>query len=212
MQASDLAQSHWNDTPLFYSEDERYRIYPWLPEVAEFSQHQGHKVLEVGCGTGSDLLQFAKHGAEAHGIDITDEHLRLAKQRVGEQATVQYGDGRAIPYPDASFDYVYSHGVIHHSDEPQKITAEIMRVLKPGGRFNIQVYAKWSYFPLYLMLRFGRKWRLYIENSREPVHIDLYTARSLRKLFPVPVTISKFQGPLHRWLGWYLVATGQRAR
>lgn len=210
MKAADLAQSHWNETPLFYSEDERYRIYPWLPEVAEFSKHQGHKILEVGCGTGSDLLQFAKHGAEAYGIDITDEHLRLAKQRVGNLATVQYGDGRAIPYPDASFDYVYSHGVIHHSDEPQKITAEIMRVLKPGGRFNIQVYAKWSYFPLYLILRFGRKWRLYIENSREPVHIDLYTARSLRKLFPVPVTISKYQGPLHRWFGWYLVAKGQK--
>lgn len=210
MKASDLAQTHWNQTPLFYSEDERYRIYPWLPEVAEFTKHAGEKVLEVGCGTGSDLLQFAKNGAEAHGIDITEEHLRLAKQRVGDLAQVQYGDGRAIPYPDATFDYVYSHGVIHHSDEPQKITAEIMRVLKPGGKFNIQVYAKWSYFSLYLVLRFGKNWRNHIENSTVPVHIDLYTSRSLRKLFPVPIEISKHQGPLSRWFGWYLVATGKK--
>src|SRR3989442_3882126 len=81
--AQELAIEHWNNTPLFLAEEERYSIYPWLYEVAEFRKHRGHSVLEVGCGTGCDLLQFAKHGAHAFGIDVTPDHIRLARQRLG---------------------------------------------------------------------------------------------------------------------------------
>ena len=75
--AAQLAQAHWNDTPLFITEQERYSTYPWLYEVAEFRKHGGEKVLEIGCGTGSDLLQFAKHGALATGVDVTAKHVEL---------------------------------------------------------------------------------------------------------------------------------------
>src|SRR5208282_6660125 len=114
--ATHLAQRHWNETPLFVSEQERYRIYPWLPKAAEFEEHRGERVLEIGCGTGCDLLQFARNGAFATGVDITDKHLELAVQRVNGQATVLKADGAFLPFPNESFDYVYSHGVIHHSD------------------------------------------------------------------------------------------------
>src|SRR3989442_15462321 len=157
--AADLAIRHWDTTPLYFSEQERYAIYPWLPNAAEFRRHRGERVLEVGCGTGSDLLQFAKHGAIATGVDITPAHLELARQRVGHLATIVEGDGRHLPFPDASFDYVYSHGVLHHSDEPRKMVEEIYRVLRPGGRFNIHVYALISYFALWTALRYGRDWK-----------------------------------------------------
>jgi hypothetical protein len=52
--AAQLAQTHWNVTPLLLTEQERYFEYPWLYEVAEFREREGHQVLEVGCGTGSD--------------------------------------------------------------------------------------------------------------------------------------------------------------
>jgi SAM-dependent methyltransferase len=212
--AADLAQEHWNETALFLTEDQRYSAYPWLYEMAEFRYHAGERVLEIGCGTGCDLLQFAKHGAAAIGIDITQEHLRLARQRVEDRAEVKYGDAREIPVADSSIDYVYSHGVIHHSDDPKRIVSEIMRVLRPGGRFNVHVYAKWSYYPLTLMRRFGPRWKLHIENSRMPVHIDLYTGRKLRHLFPVPISIQKREFAsipvLQRWFGWYLIAKGQK--
>ena len=213
--AADLAIKHWDATPLYVSEEERYGIYPWLPEAGEFRQHEGERVLEIGCGTGCDLLQFARHGALATGVDITPGHLKLARQRVGNLATVLHGDGRDLPFPDASFDYVYSHGVLHHSDEPRKVVHEIFRVLRPGGRFNIHVYALFSYFTLWTMLRHGRDWKLCIENSRDPVHIDLNTGRSLRRLFaPAKITLTKHQckpwESLAPLLGWFLIARGQR--
>lgn len=213
--ASFLAQRHWNESPLYLEESHRYRAYPWLYEAAEFRNHAGERVLEIGCGTGSDLLQFAKHGAIATGIDITPEHLRLARERVGSRAQVLNGDGTNIPFENETFDYVYSHGVLHHLDEPRRMVDEIFRVLRPGGRFNVHVYARWSYWPPLLMLKHGWNWKLWIENSREPVHIDLYDGRRLRQLFaPATISIEKFEFKymrlLERWLGWFLVARGEK--
>ena len=213
--AADLAQRHWNETPLYLKESERYSAYPWLYEAAEFRKHAGERVLEIGCGTGSDLLQFAKHGAIAVGIDITPEHLRLARERVGSLAQVFDGNGTNIPFENESFDYVYSHGVLHHLDQPRRMVEEIFRVLRPGGRFNVHVYARWSYWPPLLMLKHGWNWKLWIENSREPVHIDLYDGRELRRLFaPAKISLEKFEFKnmrrLEPWLGWFLVARGKK--
>jgi SAM-dependent methyltransferase len=210
LNAADLARSHWNEAPLYISEDERYSYYPWLYRAAEFTQHGGEHVLEIGCGTGADLLQFAKHGAVATGVDITPRHLELARERVAGKANVIEASATDLPFADSSFDYIYSHGVLHHIDRPERVAQEILRVLKPGGRFNIHVYARWSWFVPYLMARHGREWRTHIENSTAPVHIDLYTAKKLRRLFPVPLVIRKVScpiEPLGKLLGWYLIAT-----
>lgn len=213
--AAELAIQHWDKSPLYISEQKRYRIYPWLPEAAEFCYHRGHRVLEIGCGTGCDLLQFARNGADATGVDITPMHLELARQRVGSLAKVLEADARKLPFPDASFDYVYSHGVLHHSDEPRRVVDEIFRVLRPGGRFNVHVYALFSYFSMWTALKHGRKWKLWVENSRAPVHIDLYTSRSLQRVFaPAKLTITKHQckpwESLAPLFGWFLVAKGCR--
>lgn len=215
--AAQMAQEHWNATPLLLSEGLRYSVYPWLYEAAEFQHHRGERVLEIGCGTGCDLLQFARHGAHATGIDITQEHLRLASERVGELAEVRQGDGTAIPFPAEGFDYVYSHGVLHHVDQPRKVVEEIFRVLRPGGRFNVHVYAFWSCTHLLCRLRYGTEWSLHIENSLDPVHIDLYTGRKLRSLFaPGKIAVEKYECRHLPWLqgivGSFLVAKGLKPR
>jgi SAM-dependent methyltransferase len=212
--AAKLAQSHWNETPLFLTGEERYSTYPWIYEVAEFRKHRGEKVLEIGCGTGSDLLQFAKHGALASGVDLTTKHVELARRRVGDLAVVYESDARHLPFDDASFDYVYSHGVLHHSDEPAKIVREMFRVLRTGGRFNVHVYALWSDITLCGILKYGGKWKRHIENSDAPVHIDLYTGRKLRRLFGPHISVEKYECQRFRflapWFGWFLVVKGQK--
>jgi SAM-dependent methyltransferase len=214
--AAQLTQAHWNETPLFLTEQERYSTYPWLYDVAEFGKHAGDKVLEIGCGTGADLLQFAKHGAIATGVDLTARHVELARKRVGDRAVVLQADMRHLPLEDESFDYVYSHGVLHHSDEPEKVVREIFRVLRPGGTINIHVYAFWSYFTLWSFIRNGRKWKLHIENSEAPVHTDLYTGRKLRRLFGPSISIEKHQCEPFELLaplfGWYLVVKDRKSQ
>jgi SAM-dependent methyltransferase len=211
-----LAIEHWDKTPLFLTEEQRYSAYPWLYEAAEFRHHPGEKVLEIGCGTGSDLLQFAKNGAEAIGIDATPEHVRLARERVGNKAKVLRADATALPFSDGQFDYVYSHGVLHHIDQPARVVRELFRVLRPGGRFNVQVYAFWSLRHLAYRLLYRRQWKEFVENSRDPVHLDTYTGRQLRALFsPADVTFNKYEcfsflpSPIFgRLLGWFIVARG----
>jgi SAM-dependent methyltransferase len=212
--AAQLAQDHWNETPLFLTEEERYSIYPWLYDAAEFRKHSGERVLEIGCGTGCDLLQFAKHGAIATGVDLTAKHLELARKRVGSLAAVRHADMRQLPFEDGCFDYAYSHGVLMYSDEPEKVVREIYRVLRPGGRFNVHVYAFWSYFTLWRFLRYGTKLKRHLVNSTAPVHVDLYTARRLRQLFGPGASIEKHQCKPFEFLaplfGWFLVVKGRK--
>jgi SAM-dependent methyltransferase len=212
--AAQLAQSHWNATPLHSSESQRYGEYPWLYEAAEFRKHAGEEVLEVGCGTGTDLLQFAKHGSVATGVDLAARHVELARARLGDRARVYQADMRRLPFADNSFDYVYSHGVLHHSDESVRVVREMFRVLRPGGRINIHVYAFWSYFTLWRFLRYGKKWKSHIESGGAPVHIDLYTERELRQLFGSTASIEKHQCKpfefLAPWFGWFLVVKDQK--
>lgn len=213
IKAAALASAHWNETPLYLTEEARYSEYPWLYEAGEFKHHSGERVLEIGCGTGCDLFQFAKHGAIATGVNITESHLALARQRVGNLATILYGDMLALPFDDNSFDYVYSHGVIHHSDEPKQAVREIFRVLRPGGKFNVHVYAWFSESAAIYFLKYGFALKRHIENSTAKVHIDFYGRYSLKRLFaPAKITVNKFQCyHLHwaaPWLGGFLVAKG----
>ena len=212
--AAQLAQDHWNETPLFLTEEERYSIYPWLYDAAEFRRHARERILEVGCGTGADLLQFAKHGAIATGVDITERHVALARERVGDRAVVHQADMRRLPFEDETFDYIYSHGVLHHSSEPEKAIREMFRVLRPGGRINVHVYAFWSAVTLWGVLRYGWRWNLHIENSGAPVYIELYTGRRLRQLFGPGISIEKHQctpfEPLAKFAGWFLVVKCQK--
>jgi SAM-dependent methyltransferase len=215
LKSSELAIAHWDKTPLNTPSQQRYVIYPWLPEAAEFRKHAGERVLEIGCGAGADLEQFVLGGAIASAVDITPAHVQLARERLGGRASIHLAEATALPFPDQSFDYVYSHGVLHHIERPRRVVEEIFRVLRPGGRFNVMVYAKWSFHRLHLMLRFGNRWNLYVENSRDPVHIDYYSKRSLGSLFaPATLNITKCElapAPfLQGWLGWFLVAKGQK--
>ncbi len=209
------AIGHWNETPLDVPENVRYRVYPWLYEAAEFRFHRGERMLEVGCGAGCDLLQFVRHGAIATGIDITPAHIGLARQRIGNHAELCLADATSIPFDQGTFDYVYSHGVLHHIADARRAVQEILRVLRPGGRFNIQLYAFWSLSHLQYRLRWWGKWKLHVENSTRPVHLDLYAAKDVRRLLmPVPAEIRKYEFHhaqiLGRWLGWFIVAKGAK--
>jgi SAM-dependent methyltransferase len=110
--------------------------------VAEL--HEGETVLDLGSGGGIDVLLSAKRvgsTGEAHGLDMTDEMLALARenaQKAGvENAQFHKGYIEEIPLPDASIDVVISNCVLNLSADKSKVLREVARVLRPGGRFAI---------------------------------------------------------------------------
>lgn len=129
---------------------DRYGAYaPWLPAVAGFQARAGARLLEVGCGMGTDLAAFARGGAEVFAVDLTPRHLHIARERLrveGHPVRLVRSDGESLPFPDASFDVVYSFGVLHHTPDTQKAFDEIHRVLRPGGRAIIALYHRHSAF------------------------------------------------------------------
>ena len=128
-------------------EERRYQGQAFIHSLAQFTRWQGKKVLEVGCGCGTDLLQFARAGAEVYGIDLSQHSVELTKRRLelyGLRDEVTQGDSEDLPFPDNYFDLVYSWGVIHHAPHPSKVVAEIYRVLKPGGCIKAMVYHRYS--------------------------------------------------------------------
>jgi len=128
-------------------EEHRYKIEPFIHSVAQFTRYYGKKILEIGVGAGTDHLQWARAGAECYGVDLTDAAIEMTKTRLALyqlRSHLQRMDAESLPFEDNTFDLVYSWGVIHHSEQPEKIIREIWRVLKPSGVFLGMVYAKYS--------------------------------------------------------------------
>lgn len=125
----------------------RYFVEPHIKRFAEFSAWKGKKVLEIGCGIGTDGEQFARAGATYHGIDLSPKSVDIARDRIEgiAGAFVWHGDGEDTGFGDGLFDLVYSFGVIHHAERPERIVAEARRVLKPDGEFRLMLYAKNSW-------------------------------------------------------------------
>ena len=122
------------------------------PAVSEaihgYSLSRGLKVLDVGCGNGYVLFQYARHGAEVTGVDLTQTAVELSLKRFALaqiSGTFLQVDGSKLPFPDNSFDIVCSMGVLHHVSDPKPMVDDISRVLKPGGQLIVMLYNRHSW-------------------------------------------------------------------
>jgi glycosyltransferase involved in cell wall biosynthesis/ubiquinone/menaquinone biosynthesis C-methylase UbiE len=214
----DEVQRQWNSTPVgsdraresqphtleWFQEIEadRYGAYaPWMPAVMEFASHAGEDVLEVGGGLGIDLAQFASNGARVTDVDLSASHLALAEEHFrlrGLAGRFVHHDAETLPFPDASFDVVYSNGVIHHSPNTARMVDEMRRVLRPGGRAIVMVYAEnsWNYWWKVMFARGMKEGQLShysmghilsrsVENTSNNARplVKVYTRRRLADLF-----------------------------
>ena len=181
----------------------RYQEYaPWMPELMGFDKFAGARLVEVGCGMGTDLLQFARGGAICTGIDLTPRSIAITRQRFGlyeQHAELLIGDGENLPFANESLDVVYSNGVLHHTPDTAGAIRELHRVLKPGGTAKVMIYHKtslnyWGEMMLHRgvlrgeLLR-GRSpeeimstWVEYSEHGGKPL-VKAYTREQARELF-----------------------------
>jgi len=197
--SSDLqdVQNYWNEyindievtqheigSKEFFDELEhyRYRKLAYLPQVVSFPSYQGKKVLEIGCGVGIDLLQFARAGADLTAIDLAPNAIKLAKRNLELhkfQATLMNMNAESLEFPDNHFDVVYSHGVLHHTPRPQQAIDEVLRVMKPGGEAIVMLYKKNSW--MHLLTRIEG---VNIEHeAKEAPVIFFYNCDEVRHLF-----------------------------
>lgn len=128
--------------------------YVFSEQIHGYSKARGSKVLDVGCGNGYVLLQYARNGAEVFGVDISPTAVKLSEERfalAGFPGRFEVIDGERLPFSDAMFDIVRSMGVLHHVSDPQPMVDEIYRVLKPGGQLIAMLYHRHSWKNLVLL-------------------------------------------------------------
>ena len=131
-------------------EKKKYFVEHHIPKFANFPNWKNKKVLEIGCGLGTDAVNFCRNGANYTGLELSTESLKLAKERfeVFNLEGKFYEKNAEENLDDLglnSYDLVYSFGVIHHSINPQKIVDNVYKLLKKGGTFKLMLYAKNSY-------------------------------------------------------------------
>lgn len=185
---SDELSPAWFDS----IERSRYLDEPFIYDVAQFSRHKGRRVLEIGVGAGTDHLQFARAGALCHGVDLTQAAIDITSRRLELHGlrSLRRVDAEELPFDDDAFDLVYSWGVIHHSEKPERIVAEAYRVLRPGGALIAMMYKRRSLYTFRLWvrhaLRRGKPWTSFADvlwNHMESVGTKGYSYSELRSLF-----------------------------
>jgi len=139
-------REHDLGTREFFDEIERHRYAeyaPWMPATMGFEKFPGAQLLEIGCGMGSDLVQFARGGAHCTGIDLTPRSIEITRHRFALYSLggkFILSDGERLPFESESFDVVYSNGVLHHTPNTAGAIAEVYRVLRPGGIAKVMLY------------------------------------------------------------------------
>ncbi len=172
----------------------RYELEPYLAEFARFPDARGRTVLEIGVGMGADHLRWARHGPRRlAGIDLTPRAIDHTRDRLmlsGYAPHLAVGDCESLPFPDGTFDLVFSWGVIHHTPDTPAAVREIHRVLEPGGVARVMIYHSRSIVAALLWVRYalarGRPWRStadVLAHHLESPGTKAYTVAEARALF-----------------------------
>ena len=131
-------------------ERKKFKVEPHILKFTEFTRWEGKKVLEIGCGLATVGVNFAFHGADYTGVELSAESLSLAKKRFevfGYEGKFYSGNAEELSsfVPTGTYDLIYSFGVIHHSPHPEKIISEIKKYMNENSVLKIMLYAKNSW-------------------------------------------------------------------
>jgi 2-polyprenyl-3-methyl-5-hydroxy-6-metoxy-1,4-benzoquinol methylase len=150
-------------------ESRKYNVEYHIPQFAQFERWTGKKVLEIGCGIGTDTMSFARAGALVTAVDLTEKSLEVARKRAkvfGFEDRVSFIQANAEKLsesvPVEPYDLVYSFGVIHHTPHPERVLDEIRKYVKPESTLKIMVYNRWSWKVLWVLFIYGKGqfWKL----------------------------------------------------
>jgi 2-polyprenyl-3-methyl-5-hydroxy-6-metoxy-1,4-benzoquinol methylase len=180
----DDVRSYWNARPCnirhsdkdigtreYFDEVEsrKYLVEPHIPIFAEFDRWNGKKVLEIGCGIGTDTINFARCGAEVTAVDLSDNSLDLARKRskvFGFEDKITFFKANAERLSDTvpveTYDLVYSFGVIHHTPHPEAVIAQSRKYMDKNSVFKMMLYNRVSWKVGVIIASYGgfKFWKL----------------------------------------------------
>ncbi|MBN1397655.1 MAG: methyltransferase domain-containing protein [Bacteroidetes bacterium] len=179
-------------------EARKYFVEPHIPLFAQFEKWRGKRVLEIGCGIGTDTINFARAGALVTAVDVSDESLRIAKKRaevfgLTDRITFYRANAETLSntIPVFEYDLIYSFGVIHHTPHPENVIEQIKQYYAGSQTIiKIMVYNKISYKVFWLLLTEakGKFWKLnntiaqYSEAQTGCPVTYVYTKRTVQNL------------------------------
>ena len=143
---------------------------PHIPGFAEFPRLAGKRVLEIGCGIGTDMFNFARAGARVTAVDLSEKSLELARRRAEVFGLADRIDFRAADaerlseeIPPEPYDLIYSFGVIHHTPNPERVAEQVHRhFVHAESEFKLMVYNRRSWKVFWILLAEGKGafWKL----------------------------------------------------
>jgi SAM-dependent methyltransferase len=189
-------------------EQRKYFVEPHIPGFADFARWNGRSVLEIGCGLGTDTVNFARAGAHVTAIELSDESAAIARQRLdlfglSDRATIHVGNAEELPslLQPQTFDLVYSFGVIHHSPHPRRIVEHLRNYMTPQSELRLMVYARVSYKLFWIMKE---------EGIWDMSRIDELVARNSEAQTGCPVTYTYTEQTVRDLLaGFHVVDVGK---
>jgi 2-polyprenyl-3-methyl-5-hydroxy-6-metoxy-1,4-benzoquinol methylase len=144
-------------------EARKYLVEPHIPAFADFERWRGRRVLEVGCGIGTDSINFARAGADLTAVELSGESLSIAAQRaevmgVGDRIRFVQANAEELTsaLEEEPFDLVYSFGVVHHTPHPERALAKMRALTAPGGILKLMVYHRRSWKVFWIVAAHGR--------------------------------------------------------
>jgi 2-polyprenyl-3-methyl-5-hydroxy-6-metoxy-1,4-benzoquinol methylase len=150
-------------------EARKYFVEPHIPRFAKFERWRDQRVLEIGCGIGTDTVNFARSGARITAVDLSPQSLDLARKRVKtyglqDQVTFYLGSAEELStfVPVEPYDLIYSFGVIHHTPHPDRVVEQMRQYAKPGTTIKLMVYYRHSWKVFWILMGYGKGqfWRL----------------------------------------------------
>jgi SAM-dependent methyltransferase len=150
-------------SPAYFAEVEarKYLVEPHIPAFADFARWRGKKVLEIGCGLGTDTINFARAGARVTAVDLSEASLTLARRRAelsGLDITFRQGNAEELTafVPLEPYDLVYSFGVIHHTPHPRRVIEEIRSYMHRDSLLKLMVYHRHSWKVFWILMNYGQ--------------------------------------------------------
>lgn len=144
-------------------EKRKYFVEPHIPGFARFNSWQDKDILEVGCGIGTDTINFARAGARVTAIDISSKSVSIAKKRakIFKLKNIKFfvHDAEKLSkfLPSKTYDLIYSFGVIHHTPNPERLIQQFAYFSHKGTILKIMVYNRYSWRVVQIILNGGLK-------------------------------------------------------